>query len=152
MRSARLLPVRRKNHGRRRERGAAPRKLSPPPRDLARPPENLWPKNPLAKPHRRGEEALRKLAGVLRQSPEKVHAGAAKETGVQLYRPCGMASVLPTCRNMSISRRRGGKRTVLTLAALAKAGGCRAALNCGDEKVEKPRTGGGGASPSPWGD
>src|SRR3974377_1491977 len=84
VRSARLLPVRRKNHGRRRERGAAPRKLSPPPRDLARPPENLWPKNPLQKPHRRGEEALRKLAGVLRQSPEKVHAGAAKETGVQL--------------------------------------------------------------------
>jgi len=33
---------------------------------------------------------------------------------VQLYRPCGMASVLPTCRNMSISRRRGGKRAALT--------------------------------------
>ena len=33
---------------------------------------------------------------------------------MQLYRPCGMASVLPTCRNMSFSRRRGGKRAALT--------------------------------------
>ena len=40
---------------------------------------------------------------------------------MQLYRPCGMASVLPTCRNMSFSRRRGGKRAVLTSVCDARA-------------------------------
>src|SRR3974377_116225 len=99
----RLSPVQRTSHGRRRERGAAPRKPPPPPRDLARPPKNPRPKNPLARPRRRGEGPQQKSAGVRPQNPEEVHGGGAEETArAQLYRLCGIAFAMPPCRKISL--------------------------------------------------